>query len=373
MSNFSQGNGAVDGIGASLSIQNLTKRYGNHSPAVDNVNLDIQAGEFVTFLGPSGSGKTTTLSMVAGFTELTSGRILLGQQPIDELPPHRRNIGMVFQSYSLFPHMTVFNNVAFPLKRRGVAKSEIKKRVDRVLELIQLADKADRFPSALSGGQQQRVALARAIVFEPQVLLMDEPLSALDKNLREQMQLEIRRLHRELKITFIFVTHDQEEALVMSDRIALFNNGKLEQVGTSTEMYESPKSMFVATFLGDSNILRGSVSLDSESCVLENECGKFVASRPPHFGSTPSPAAICVRPERMRLLRVGETCNGENCAIGRVTEVIYVGSSRKVEVTLPNGSLLRVREQPRDQIQVREGAEVAVCWPSSATTLLPLQ
>jgi putative spermidine/putrescine transport system ATP-binding protein len=368
----SMAGGVISGLGAALSIRNLTKRYGNNPPAVDNISLEVQAGEFVTFLGPSGSGKTTTLSMVAGFTEVTSGRIMLGKQPIDELPPHRRNIGMVFQSYSLFPHMNVFDNVAFPLKRRGVGKSEIKARVGRVLDLIQLADKADRFPNALSGGQQQRVALARAIVFEPQLLLMDEPLSALDKKLREQMQLEIRRLHKELKITFIFVTHDQEEALVMSDRIAVFNDGRLAQVGTATELYERPQSLFVANFLGDSNIMRGQAHLERDSHVLVNSCGRFVAPRSEQLGSS-SPAAISVRPERMRVLPVSETCSDPNRVVGKVSQIIYVGSSRKVEAALPDGTLIRVREQPRDQIDVREGAEVAICWPSSASTLLPLE
>jgi putative spermidine/putrescine transport system ATP-binding protein len=372
MPNSSPTSGLTSGLGAALSIRNLTKRYGSNPPAVDNVSLEIRAGEFVTFLGPSGSGKTTTLSMVAGFTEVTAGHILLGQQPIDELPPHRRNIGMVFQSYSLFPHMNVFDNVAFPLRRRGVGKSEIKARVGRVLDLIQLADKAERFPTALSGGQQQRVALARAIVFEPQLLLMDEPLSALDKKLREQMQLEIRRLHKELNITFVFVTHDQEEAMVMSDRIAVFNEGKLAQVGTATDLYEHPQSLFVANFLGDSNILHGQAHLEQNSHVLVNSSGRFFAARSEQFRSS-CPAAISVRPERMRVLPVSEACSDPNRVVGRVSQIIYVGSSRKVEAALPDGTLIRVREQPRDQIDVREGAEVAICWPSSATTLLPLE
>lgn len=364
--------GASAGLGAALSIRNLTKRYGTNAPAVDNVSLEIQAGEFVTFLGPSGSGKTTTLSMVAGFAEVTSGHIYLGKEPIDLLPPHRRNIGMVFQSYSLFPHMTVFDNVAFPLRRRGLGKSEINKRVGRVLELIQLSDKGDRFPTELSGGQQQRVALARAIVFEPQLLLMDEPLSALDKKLREQMQLEIRRLHKDLKITFVFVTHDQEEALVMSDRIAVFNEGKLAQVGTSTELYEKPQSLFVANFLGDSNILRGQAYAENDHHLLVNDCGRFVAPRSEAFG-VKAPAAISVRPERMRVLPVDAPCDEPNRVVGTVAQIIYVGSSRKVEAALPDGTLVRVREQPRDQIDVREGSEVAICWPASATTLLPLE
>ncbi|SIT39214.1 Spermidine/putrescine import ATP-binding protein PotA [Paraburkholderia piptadeniae] len=360
------------GLGAALSIRNLTKRYGHNAPAVDDVSLEIQAGEFVTFLGPSGSGKTTTLSMVAGFTDVTSGQILLGGQPIEALPPHRRNIGMVFQSYSLFPHMTVFDNVAFPLRRRGVGKAEIRSRVGRVLDLIQLADKMDRYPVALSGGQQQRVALARAIVFEPTLLLMDEPLSALDKKLREQMQLEIRRLHKELKITFIFVTHDQEEALVMSDRIAVFRDGRLAQVGTAADLYERPQSLFVANFLGDSNILHGTARVERDSHILENRCGTFMAPRSQKLDGAAA-AAISVRPERMRVIPVAQECSEPNRVNARVSQIIYVGSSRKVEVALPDGTLMQVREQPRDQIDVREGAEVSVCWPVSASMMLPVE
>jgi len=370
MSTTSRTGEATGGLGAALSIQNVTKRYGKMAPAVDNVSLDIQAGEFVTFLGPSGSGKTTMLSMVAGFTELTAGRIRLGVQPIDCLPPYRRNIGMVFQSYSLFPHMSVFDNVAFPLRRRGVSAEEIGKRVGRVLELIQLADKATRFPVALSGGQQQRVALARAIVFEPQLLLMDEPLSALDKKLREELQIEIRRLHQELRITFLFVTHDQEEAMVMSDRIGVFNKGRLVQVGTANELYERPLSLFVANFLGDSNIIIGETVRNGELVMLRSEIGQFAIANPKESQAV-GRAAICVRPEQMRILPVSTATERDNRVVGTVSQIIDVGSSRKVEVTLGNGSRIRVREQPRDVVPVTEGLKIAVCWPSAATRLIP--
>ncbi|MDI5929668.1 ABC transporter ATP-binding protein [Rhizobium leguminosarum] len=357
-------------LGATVSIRNLTKRYADLN-AVDDINLEIEAGEFVTFLGPSGSGKSTTLSMVAGFTEVTSGHILLGGHPIEELPPHRRNIGMVFQSYSLFPHMSVFDNVAFPLRRRGVSKSEIKSRVHRVLGLIQLADRAERYPSALSGGQQQRVALARAIVFEPTLLLMDEPLSALDKKLREQMQLEIRRLHKELNITFIFVTHDQEEALVMSDRIAVFNEGRLAQVGTATDLYERPQTLFVANFLGDSNILRGDLRAEGDRHLLVTPNGTFAAPRSTRLDGA-SRAAISVRPEQMRIVTGHQGASEANVVSGRVSQIIYIGSSRKVEVALKDGSVVQVREQPRDQVNISEGEEVAICWPRAASNLLPV-
>ena len=357
--------------GAAVSLRRLTKHYGD-SAAVKDLDLEIAAGEFVTFLGPSGSGKTTTLSMVAGFTEVSSGHILLSGQPIEALPPYRRNIGMVFQSYSLFPHMTVFDNVAFPLRRRGVSRAEIKQKVGKVLDLIQLGDKSGRYPRELSGGQQQRVALARAIVFEPRLLLMDEPLGALDKKLREQMQLEIRRLHKELQITFIFVTHDQEEALVMSDRIAVFQQGKLAQVGTAEELYERPSSLFVADFLGDSNILRGSASSDGTTHRLQTACGTFSAPHNPAVGHSAN-AAITVRPERMRLVCDREAPSGGdmNQVLGRVSQMIYIGSSRKVEVVLADGTRVQVREQPRDQAEVREGSDVKVCWPMACSTLLP--
>ncbi len=369
--NWTKSPATLDDGGASVSIRRLTKRYGEVA-AVKEIDLEIEGGEFVTFLGPSGSGKTTTLSMVAGFTEVTSGHILLSGKPIELLPPYRRNIGMVFQSYSLFPHMSVFDNVAFPLRRRGVGRKEIKQKVGRVLDLIQLGDKGQRYPRELSGGQQQRVALARAIVFEPRLLLMDEPLGALDKKLREQMQLEIRRLHKELQITFIFVTHDQEEALVISGRIAVFEQGRLAQVGTAEELYERPTSLFVADFLGDSNILRGSASSDGMRRRLETACGNFVA---PHNPAVPdaAAAAIAVRPERMHLDcgRGDPASNDFNRAPGCITQIIYVGSSRKVEVKLADGTKVQVREQPRDQADVREGSNVNVCWPGGCSTLLP--
>jgi putative spermidine/putrescine transport system ATP-binding protein len=361
----------ADRRGATVSIRRLTKRYGDVA-AVKDIDLEIEAGEFVTFLGPSGSGKTTTLSMVAGFTDVTEGHILLSGQPIELLPPYRRNIGMVFQSYTLFPHMSVFDNVAFPLRRRGAGRAEIKQKVGRVLDLIQLGDKGARYPRELSGGQQQRVALARAIVFEPRLLLMDEPLGALDKKLREQMQLEIRRLHQELQITFIFVTHDQEEALVMSDRIAVFEQGTLAQVGTSEELYERPSSVFVADFLGDSNILRGDAGSDGTRRRLSTKCGNFLA---PHNPAVPDAAAavIAVRPERMHLVCDDHTRASAdvNVTSGRVTQIIYIGSSRKVEVALGDGTKVQVREQPRDQANVHEGSEVKVCWPVASSTLLP--
>ncbi|OCJ08074.1 ABC transporter ATP-binding protein [Rhizobium sp. AC44/96] len=239
----------------SLTLSNVTKTYDRKHLAADNVSLDIKAGEFISFLGPSGSGKTTTLMMIAGFQHPTSGEIRLGDLTIDNLPPHKRNIGMVFQNYALFPHMTIADNVAFPLRMRGVAKQEKERRAREALAKVNLQGYEKRVPAELSGGQQQRVALARALVFEPDVILLDEPLGALDKALREHMQVELKRIHRDLGVTMVYVTHDQTEAMTMSDRIAVFNQGRIEQVGSPNEIYFAPKTRFVASFIGDSNII----------------------------------------------------------------------------------------------------------------------
>ena len=248
---------SVSGRGCTLALRALTRRYPNFT-AVDGIDLDVASGEFLTLLGPSGSGKSTTLMMVAGFTTPSRGRILLNGNSIGGLAPERRNIGVVFQNYALFPHMTVFENVGFPLRMRRQPRAAIEERVTTALRLVQLGGLGDRMPRQLSGGQQQRVALARSLVFNPDLLLMDEPLGALDKNLREQMQFELKRLHRELGMTILYVTHDQqEEALTMSDRIALMNKGAIAQVGTAEDLYERPTSRFVAEFIGESNIIEG--------------------------------------------------------------------------------------------------------------------
>jgi putative spermidine/putrescine transport system ATP-binding protein len=239
-----------------LELAGVSKRY-DSLVAVDDLDLGLRTGEFLTLLGPSGSGKTTTLMMVAGLQQPDAGRITLNGVSVARLPPYRRDIGMVFQSYALFPHMTVRRNIAFPLEMRGLAKAEIARLVDEALALVKLPDHGDRLPRQLSGGQQQRVALARAMVYRPALLLMDEPLGALDKKLREQLQLEIKRVHRERGISVLYVTHDQEEALTMSDRIAVFNRGRIEQIGTPEELYDRPATRFVASFIGDTNFLSG--------------------------------------------------------------------------------------------------------------------
>src|SRR5919197_6034910 len=290
--------------GASLELKDLRKHYADQV-AVDGIDLQIAPGEFVTFLGPSGSGKTTTLNMIAGFTDLDAGEILMDGRPIGRLRPHKRDIGVVFQHYALFPHMTARGNVSFPLRQRRMARRDVARRATEALDLVGLGDYCDRYPRQLSGGQQQRVALARAIVFNPRVLLMDEPLGALDKKLREALQLEIKRVHREMGITFIYVTHDQEEALGLSDRIAVFNRGRIEQVGRVDELYESPQSLFVAEFIGESNRLRGQYRANGSGGILEcHETRLRVADRRQAVPDG-ADAVLVVRPEHIQVRQVG--------------------------------------------------------------------
>src|SRR5271157_4624965 len=258
--------------GASVVLSGIEKRFDNVG-AVRGVSLDIRSGEFLTLLGPSGSGKTTTLMLIAGFETPTTGDIAIDGRSVVALPPHKRNIGMVFQNYALFPHLTVAENIGFPLKQRGIDRATRARLVAESLELVRLSGYQARTPRQLSGGQQQRVALARAIVFRPRLLLMDEPLGALDKQLREGLQLEMRRLHAGLGITFIYVTHDQEEALTMSDRIAVMNEGRIAQIGTPEDLYDRPSSRFVASFLGESNFLPGIVHGFQDDEIVVASCG----------------------------------------------------------------------------------------------------
>ena len=259
---------------AFVQFKNVQKSYDGETLVVKNLNLDIQEGEFLTMLGPSGSGKTTCLLMLAGFETSTHGEIILNGKPINNVPPHKRNIGMVFQNYALFPHMTVKENLAFPLKVRKLPNSEIESKIKRALGMVQLEGFQNRRPMQLSGGQQQRVAVARALVFEPSLVLMDEPLGALDKQLREQMQYEIKHIHENLGVTIVYVTHDQSEALTMSNRIAVFNDGIIQQLASPEQLYEAPENAFVAQFIGENNTLRGKVSdMNDTTCkvTLEND------------------------------------------------------------------------------------------------------
>jgi putative spermidine/putrescine transport system ATP-binding protein len=355
--------------GAALDLQGLVKRYGD-TAAVDNVSLNIPAGEFVTLLGPSGSGKTTTLNMIAGFVDVDEGELLLDGRPIADLPSHKRDIGVVFQHYALFPHMTTAENVEFPLKRRKVAKAERRERVARALEMVRLGDYADRYPRQLSGGQQQRVALARALVFQPRILLMDEPLGALDKKLREWLQLEFKRIHNELGITFVYVTHDQEEALVLSDRIAVFNEGRIEQVGTADELYENPQTLFVAEFVGESNVFAGKVQERDDSTYGLVGDGYDLTACETTVGDGAS-GALVVRPERFSIRREGQApAPDDNVLSGTVRQVIYLGSARKVEVDLPFGKVLVVRETVSAGDPVQPGQTVEVFWSPRDSVLV---
>ena len=323
-----------------LKLETLGKSYGLVDAAKD-VDLDVAAGEFVTFLGPSGSGKTTTLMMVAGFSEPSEGRIQMDGKPLDPVPVWKRDIGMVFQHYALFPHMTVAQNVAFPLEMRGKSKSERRTQVEEALAMVGLSGFDTRLPKELSGGQQQRVALARAMVFKPRLLLMDEPLGALDKKLREHMQLEIMHLHKNMGTTVLYVTHDQEEALVMSDRIAVFNQGRIEQIGTPRMLYESPETKFVADFIGETNFIAGQLeAIDGHSGRIRGLQGEIVSGL-----AAGSAAVLAVRPERLHVINGGTGAGDDNRLTGRVKELIYLGQSRKAIVVLEDGTEVVALEQ----------------------------
>ncbi|MCC5574735.1 ABC transporter ATP-binding protein [Microtetraspora sp. AC03309] len=349
----------------------MTKRFGA-SVAVDDCTLTVEPGEFMTFLGPSGSGKTTTLNMIAGFTDISAGDLAIDDLPVGGTPAHKRDIGVVFQHYALFPHMTVAQNIAFPLRQRKIPKAERQRMVAAALETVQLPDHAARYPGELSGGQQQRVALARAIVFSPRVLLMDEPLGALDRKLREFLQLEIKRIHREVGSTFVFVTHDQEEALILSDRIAVFNNAKIEQVGTAHELYERPATLFVARFLGESTILRGTARPDGAGSTLAGD-GFAVRTAGRVEGGAGGAAALVVRPERLRLTTDDPAGipSGTNAVPVTVVEEIYLGAARKLEVILPGGARGLVREQAGALSDLRVGDRATLCWHPDDGVLLP--
>jgi putative spermidine/putrescine transport system ATP-binding protein len=356
-----------------VSIRKLVKRFGAVT-AVDGVSLEVRKGEFLTFLGSSGSGKTTTLFIVAGFEDPTSGDVLVDGASILKVPPHRRNIGMVFQRYTLFPHLNVFDNVAFPLSVRGRPKSEIETAVKDTLRLVRLEDYAERKPSQLSGGQQQRVALARALVYRPRFLLMDEPLAALDKRLREEIQNEIRRIHQETGVTILYVTHDQEEALRLSDRIAVFSHGRVEQVGTGADLYDRPASAFVAGFIGNSNFIEGSLAgCDSTGAALRFPDGRVQVVP----GATTLPAGkdarLMVRPERMRLRAPNGADDGLRV---RVAESTFLGESVQYRVTTAWGQSLAIREffnGEQAPTLLPPGSEAEVLWRAADSHLFPVE
>jgi putative spermidine/putrescine transport system ATP-binding protein len=353
---------------AVLELAGVRKRY-DSLVAVDDLDLALEAGEFLTLLGPSGSGKTTTLMMVAGLQQPDAGRIMLNGASVASLPPYRRDVGMVFQNYALFPHMTVRRNVAFPLEMRGTPTAEIARLVDEALALVKLPDHGERLPKQLSGGQQQRVALARAMVYRPALLLMDEPLGALDRKLREQLQLEIKRVHRERGISVLYVTHDQEEALTMSDRIAVFNKGRIEQIGTPEELYDRPATRFVASFIGDTNLVEGRVlGVAGGICEIETAAGRIAAST-----RTPIEAGaavfVAVRPERVVLAPVRAAGAGLE---GTIVEQVFLGTSRKYVVRLADDTEIVVLRPISDPPFEQAAPAVRLSWAADKATAFSL-
>jgi putative spermidine/putrescine transport system ATP-binding protein len=363
--------GEPTGKGAQIRLESITKDFGLAHPAVDNVTLTIEPGEFMTFLGPSGSGKTTTLNLIAGFESLTSGTIRLDSQDVSTLPAHKRNLGMVFQNYALFPHMTVAGNIAYPLRERRVPKPEIERRVAEVLELVQLKGRDNHYPSQLSGGQQQRVALARAIVFNPRALLLDEPLGALDRNLRAALQLEIRRIHREVGTTLVFVTHDQEEAMNLSDRIALFHDGRIEQVGSPENLYAEPETLFTAKFLGDSTVfalgdqpVTGPVAWEDERWAVD---AGTVAQRARSGG----PTALVVRPESVGIVRDrSQVPSGANAVRARVRDIEYMGAYRTLLLAIGQEGITGRARIPAADKNYALGDEVVAWWHPDAQRIV---
>jgi len=348
-----------------VSLRNLNKHYGDFA-AVDDISLDIQDGEFLTFLGSSGSGKSTTLSMLAGFETPSSGEILVAGKSLVNVPPHKRDIGMVFQRYSLFPHLSVRDNIAFPLAIRKLAATERDKRVDAMLKLVQLDQFAHRRPSQLSGGQQQRVAIARALVYEPRILLMDEPLGALDKKLREDLQDELRQLHRRLGITIVYVTHDQEEAMRLSQRIAIFSHGKIVGLGSGYDLYQNPPNAFVASFLGNSNFLKlkaqgnGAALFERQPLSIRLTAGL----------QTDQDVLLMIRPEKAQALSVEQAAaqplqTGWNEVSARVGEVLFLGESQTCAVVTQGGTVMTVKALSAAGMPLKTGDQVRVRWATA--------
>ncbi len=350
-----------------VELQSVTKRFGDVT-AVDSVSLSVLRGEFLTLLGPSGCGKTTLLRMIAGFELPDSGRVVLGGREVSQLPPHQRDVTTVFQHYALFPHLNVFDNVAFGLERKRVARDEVTRRVAAALEMVRLGGLDERQPSDLSGGQQQRVALARALVVEPRVLLLDEPLAALDLKLRKQMQIELKSLQRRLGISFVYVTHDQEEALTMSDRIVVMNAGRVEQTGRAEEIYERPGTEFVAGFIGVSNIIEGTVEeVTGELAVVS--VGNARVGAQADSVKPGERVRVLIRPEKISIS--SEAAPGG--LSGKIDSTVYLGESTQCRVVIGNGQTLTVLEQnrqPFQSAQARIGQTVCVSWePDSAVIL----
>lgn len=325
-----------------VSFRSVTKRY-DKITVVDDLSLEIVKGEFLTLLGPSGSGKTTTLMMLAGFEWPSSGRIFMDGQDITDLPPHKREMGVVFQSYALFPHMSVIDNVGFPLAVRNVPAGEAKRRIGDALELVHLSGYGDRKPGQLSGGQQQRVALARSLVYRPRIVLMDEPLGALDKALREQMQIEIKQIHQQLGVTFVYVTHDQDEALTMSDRVAVVHEGRIQQISPPVEIYNRPRTRFVASFLGETNMLPGTVvGIEGAFAEIRLASGAVLRARAGDGICAGKDAVLVVRPEA-----ISEIHADGNAIEGTLLDQLFHGDHVRVRITIAGAQILQLKLKPQ--------------------------
>ncbi len=359
-----------------VELRKVFKVY-NGEAAVRNIDLDIRQGEFFSILGPSGCGKTTTLRIIAGFEEPTGGEVLIRGQSMINVPPYKRPVNTVFQSYALFNHMTVWDNVAFGLRLRDCAKTELQQRVGEALQLVKMDSFARRYPVQLSGGQQQRVALARALVNRPTVVLLDEPLGALDLKLRKEMQLELSNLHQDLGVTFVMVTHDQEEALSLSDRIAVMNIGKIEQIGTPSEIYEQPRTAFVADFIGDTNLLRGQIeSTYGSTAQVITETGLKVWVEVPQsstvLDAANGPVVVSIRPEKVRLGQV-DAADQTNSYTGTLKHGMYLGTHIHYLVELPGGDAITVSQANQAQQSLEVGAPVQVYWSAHDCLVLPIE
>ncbi len=351
-----------------LSIRSVAKTYGPVSALAD-ASLDLAEGEFLTLLGPSGSGKSTLLMIVAGLTQPTAGEVWIGGKLSTYEPPNKRDIGVVFQNYALFPHLTIQENIAFPLRMRGVSAAQATAEVGRVLEIVQLPHVAGRLPKELSGGQQQRIALARCIVYHPSIILMDEPLGALDRKLRDHMQIEIKQLHKRLGITVLYVTHDQEEAMAMSDRICLMNHGRIEQIGSPEELYFQPRTEFAADFLGESNIIAGTVVTPGTAGVVQAPGGLRMHARVDAALAPGQPVKLVIRPESLRLLQPGETA--ENVAEGTLAETVFIGGVFRHYVAVPGDLVLALKQfTDRGADVLPVGTAVRVGWGRDHTVVL---
>ncbi len=354
---------AAQGSDSFVVFDGVQKSYDGETLVVKDLNLSVAKGEFLTMLGPSGSGKTTCLMMLAGFETATNGEILLDGRPINSVPPHKRGIGMVFQNYALFPHMTVGENLSFPLEVRGLGKSEREKKIKRALDMVQMGAFASRRPAQLSGGQQQRIALARALVFEPELVLMDEPLGALDKQLREHMQFEITNLAHSLGITTVYVTHDQTEALTMSDNVAVFEDGRIQQLDPPDVLYEEPRNSFVAQFIGENNTLDGVVKeIKGESCLVQLDGGAVIDAKPVNVSKVGERTRVSIRPERVEANK-DRLDSDAHLIDAEVLEFIYMGDvfRTRLKVAGNENFIMKTRNAP-DQMRHSKGDRIQIGW-----------